>query len=293
VLDYNLDKSKKQFAQVPQMLKAFEYWFGPYPFYEDGYKLVDAPYLGMEHQSGVAYGNGYTNGYLGKKYPSSSDWALKFDYIIVHESGHEWFANNITTKDIADMWVHEGFTNYSEDLFIEYYYGKPAATDYILGLRNHIQNDKPIIGIYGVNKEGSGDIYAKGANMIHTIRQIINDDEKFRNILRGLNKDFYHQVVTTKQIEDYISQKSGKDFSKVFDQYLRTDQIPVLELKADKDKLEYRWSNCIDAFDMPVKLSNGTWLQPTTQWTKLKVDNTDFKNVDVDKNFYIKVRRVN
>ena len=293
VLDYNLDKSKKQFTQVPQMLKAFEYWFGPYPFYEDGYKLVDAPYLGMEHQSGVAYGNGYTNGYLGKKYPSSSDWALKFDYIIVHESGHEWFANNITTKDIADMWVHEGFTNYSEDLFIEYYYGKPAATDYMLGLRNHIQNDKPIIGIYGVNKEGSGDMYAKGANMIHTLRQIINDDEKFRNILRGLNKDFYHQVVTTKQIEDYISQKSGKDFSKIFDQYLRTDQIPVLELKADKDMLEYRWTNCIDVFNMPVKLSNGTWLQPTTQWTKLKVDNTDFKNVDVDKNFYIKVRRVN
>jgi aminopeptidase N len=191
------------------------------------------------------------------------------------------------------MWVHEGFTNYSEDLFIEYYYGKPAATDYILGLRNHIQNDKPIIGVYGVNKEGSGDMYAKGANMIHTIRQLINDDEKFRNILRGLNKDFYHQVVTTKQIEDYISQKSGKDFSKIFDQYLRTDQIPVLELKVDKDKLEYRWANCINAFDMPVKLSNGTWLQPTTQWTKLKADNTDFKNVDVDKNFYIKVRRVN
>jgi aminopeptidase N len=293
VLDYNLDKAKKQFTQVPQMLKAFEHWFGPYPFYEDGYKLVDAPYLGMEHQSGVAYGNGYTNGYLGKKYPSSSDWALKFDYIIVHESGHEWFANNITTKDIADMWVHEGFTNYSEDLFIEYYYGKPAATDYMLGLRNHIQNDKPIIGIYGVNKEGSGDMYAKGANMIHTLRQIINDDEKFRSILRGLNKDFYHQVVTTKQIEDYISQKSGKDFSKVFDQYLRTDQIPILELKADKDKLEYRWTNCIDAFDMPVKLSNGIWLQPTTQWTKLKADNSDFKNVDVDKNFYIKTRRVN
>ena len=293
VLDYNLEKSKKQFTQVPQMLKAFEYWLGPYPFYEDGYKLVDAPYLGMEHQSGVAYGNGYTNGYLGKKYPSSSEWALKFDYIIVHESGHEWFANNITTKDIADMWVHEGFTNYSEELFIEYYYGKPAATDYMIGLRNHIQNDQPIIGIYGVNKEGSGDMYAKGANLIHTLRQIINDDEKFRNILRGLNKDFYHQVVTTRQIEHYISEKSGKDFSKIFDQYLRTDKIPILELKAAKDKLEYRWTNCVDAFNMPVKLSNGTWLQPTTQSSKLKADNTDLRNVDVDKNFYIKTRRVN
>jgi aminopeptidase N len=293
VLDYNLNKAKKQFIQVPQMLKAFEYWFGAYPFYEDDFKLVDAPYLGMEHQSAIAYGNGYENGYLGRKYPSSSDWALKFDYIIVHESGHEWFANNITTKDVADMWVHEGFTNYSEVLYTEFYYGKEAGTEYLLGLRGKIQNDKPLIGPYGVNREGSGDMYAKGANIVHTLRQVISDDEKFRSILRGLNKDFYHQTVTSKQVEDYISNKSGKDFSKFFDQYLRTNQIPVLEIKKNKDKIEYRWTNSIEGFNMQVKLSNGTWLQPTAQWTKLKNDKSDFKNIDVDKNFYIKTKNVN
>ena len=199
-------------------MKALEHWFGPYPFYEDGYQLIEAPHLGMEHQSAVAYGNKFRNGYLGRDL-SGSGWGLKWDYIIVHESGHEWVGNNITTKDIADMWVHEGFTDYSETLFTEYYYGKQAADEYVQGLRKNIDNDVPIIGAYGVNKEGSGDMYYKGANLLHTIRQVINDDEKFRQILRGLNKDFYHQTVTSKQVEDYISQKSGKDLSKIFDQY--------------------------------------------------------------------------
>ena len=290
VLDYNLEKSKKQFVQVPLMLKAFEHWFGPYPFYEDDFKIVDAPHLGMEHQSAIAYGNGYQNGYLGRRYPSNSEWALKFDYIIIHESGHEWFANNITTKDVADMWVHEGFTTYSEVVYVDFHYGAQAATEYVLGQRNKIQNDKPIIGIYGVNKEGSGDMYSKGANIIHTLRQVIDDDEKFRSILRGLNKDFYHQTVTTKQVEDYITEKSGKDLSKFFDQYLRTTQVPVLEIKKDKDKLEYRWTNSVNGFNMPVKLTNGVWLQPTTQWTKLKADNADFSKAEVDQNFYIRTK---
>src|SRR6476469_1542099 len=181
VLDYNLDKAKEQFKQVPLMLKAFEYWFGPYPFYEDGYKLVESPHLGMEHQSAVAYGNKFKNGYLGQDL-SGTGWGKKWDYIIVHESGHEWFGNNITSKDIADMWVHEGFTDYSEALFTEYYYGKAAADAYVQGLRQHIENSKPIIGIYGVNQEGSEDMYYKGANMLHTIRQVINNDSLFRNI---------------------------------------------------------------------------------------------------------------
>jgi aminopeptidase N len=290
VLDYNLNKAKKQFTQVPQMLKAFEYWFGAYPFYEDDYKLVDAPHLGMEHQSAIAYGNKYANGYLGKAYPSSSDWALKFDYIIVHESGHEWFANNITTKDVADMWVHEGFTNYSEVLFTEFYNNPEAGTDYLVGLRGNIRNDIPVIGIYGVNKEGSGDMYSKGANIIHNIRQIVADDEKFRTILRGLNKDFYHQVTTSKQVEDYISQKAGKNLSKFFDQYLRTNQIPVLEWKGEKGSLQYRWTNCITGFNMPVKLTGGMWLEPTTEWAKVNAKN-DLPNIEVDKNFYVKTKK--
>jgi aminopeptidase N len=284
VLDYNLEKAKKQFVQAPQTLKAFEHWFGPYPFYEDDFKLVESPHLGMEHQSAVAYGNKYMNGYLGNDL-SGTGWGLKWDYIIVHESGHEWFANNITTKDIADMWVHEGFTDYSETLFTEYYYGKEAGNAYTQGLRKNIQNDQPVVGPYGVNQEGSGDMYAKGANLLHTIRQIINDDELFRAILRGLNKDFYHQTVTTQQVERYISQKSSKDFSKVFDQYLRTTQVPVLEIKGDA----YRWTNCLKAFDMPVKLSTGEWINPTTEWKKM----TSKQNISIDPNFYIKVKQTN
>jgi aminopeptidase N len=290
VLDYDLEKAKKQFQQVKPMLRAFEYWFGPYPFYEDGYQLIEAPHLGMEHQSAVAYGNHFLNGYLGRDL-SGTGWGLKWDYIIVHESGHEWFANNITTKDIADMWVHEGFTDYSEALFIDYYYGKQAADEYVQGLRNNIANDKPIIGPYGVNQEGSGDMYYKGANLLHTIRQVINDDEKFRDILRGLNKDFYHQTVTSKQVEGYMSQKSGKDLSKIFDQYLRTTQIPTLELKAEDDKLKFRWTNVVPGFNMPVKLTNGQWIYPTTTEQKIKAEGKDFSDVGVDKNFYINVKK--
>lgn len=290
VLDQDFAKAKKQFEQVKPMLRAFEYWFGPYPFYEDGYKLVEAPHLGMEHQSAVAYGNEFMNGYLGHDL-SGTGWGLKWDYIIVHESGHEWFGNNITTKDIADMWVQEGFTDYSETLFIEYYYGKQAADEYVQGLRNKIANDKPIIGPYGVNQEGSGDMYYKGANLIHTVRQIINDDEKFRQILRGLNKDFYHQTVTSKQVEDYISKKSGHDLSKIFDQYLRTTQVPVLKLSADGNQLKFKWSNCISGFAMPVRLSSGQWLYPTTSEQKIQFPKKDFSSLQADKNFYINVEK--
>jgi aminopeptidase N len=296
VLDYDLAAAKKQFEQVKPMLRAFEYWFGPYPFYEDGYKLVEAPHLGMEHQSAVAYGNGFANGYQtqNKKHIdlSGTGWGLKWDYIIVHESGHEWFANNITTNDIADMWVHEGFTDYSETLFTEYYYGKQAADEYVQGLRKNIDNDKPIIGPYGVNQEGSGDMYYKGANMLHTIRQLVRDDEKFRQILRGLNRDFYHQTVTSKQVEDYMSSKSGIDLSKVFDQYLRTTQIPQLELSQKGDQLNYRWTHCIDGFNMAVRLNNGQWLQPTTTLQKIKSDPAAFSTLEVDKNFYMEVSKL-
>jgi len=287
VLDYNLQKAKKQFKQVPMTLKAFEHWFGPFPWYEDDFKLVEAPHLGMEHQSAVAYGNKYQNGYLGNDL-SGTGVGLKWDFIIVHEIGHEWFGNNITTKDIADMWVHEGFTNYSETLFTQYHFGKADGDKYLQGLRGNIDNDIPIIGIYGVNQEGSGDMYAKGANLIHTIRQVINDDAKFRQILRGMNKDFWHQTVTSKQIEDYISSKSGRDFSTVFDQYLRTTQIPVLNLETEKDELEYYWSNCVPGFNLPVKLSNGEWLYPTT--SKQTIKGKNFEGVTVDKNFYISVK---
>ncbi|MER2999513.1 M1 family metallopeptidase [Pontibacter populi] len=288
VLKENLEKAKEQFKDVPRMLQALEHWFGPYPFYEDGYKLVEVPYLGMEHQSAVTYGNGYQNGYRGRDL-SGSGWGLKFDFIIIHESGHEWFANNITNKDAADMWIHESFTNYSENLFLDYLYGKEASSAYVIGTRANIKNDRPIIGVYGVNRSGSGDMYYKGGNMLHTLRQIVNNDEKWRGILRGLNKEFYHQTVTTKQIEDYLSKHAGRELKPVFDQYLRDVRIPKLEYQIKGNKLNYRWINVVPAFNMPVKVFvNGRekWLEPTSNW---KVVNGLQKNatVIVDPNFYI------
>ncbi|HEX8315076.1 MAG TPA: M1 family metallopeptidase, partial [Flavisolibacter sp.] len=289
VLDYELEKAKKQFEQVKPTLHALEHWFGPYPFYEDGYKLVQSPYLGMEHQSAVAYGNEFKNGYLGTDL-STTGWGLKWDYIIVHETGHEWFGNNITAKDRADMWIQEGFTDYAETLFTEYYYGKQAGNEYTQGLRKNIQNDQPIIADYGVNKEGSGDMYFKGSNLIHTIRQIINDDEKFRQIVRGLNKDFYHQTITSRQVENYIALQSGKDLSKVFEQYLRTPKIPVLEYKQSGTNIQYRWKNIVPNFMMPVKLADGQWLMPSAVWKTLKL--MADKQFTIDKNFYIDVRKL-
>lgn len=293
VLKPNLEKAKKQFKQAAKMLEAFEYWFGPYPFYEDGFKLVEVPYLGMEHQSSVTYGNGYENGYLGRDV-SGSGWGLKFDFIIIHESGHEWFANNITYKDIADMWIHESFTSYSENLYVDYYFGKKASSEYVIGVRKNIANDSPIIGQYNVNSSGSADMYYKGANMLHTLRQLIDDDQKWRSILRGLNAEFYHQTVTTAQIEGYISEKSGIDLRPFFNQYLRTVKIPKLQLKVSGKALKYRYVNIVENFDMPVRIDiNGQtqWIQPEAKWQKLKASGA-IERLEVDQNFYIESERL-
>lgn len=284
VLDYNLEKAKAQFAQVKPMLKAFEYWFGPYPFYEDSYKLVETPYLGMEHQSAVAYGNHYANGYLGRDW-SGTGVGLKWDFIITHESGHEWFANNITAKDQADMWIHEAFTCYSETLFTENVFGKEDAEKYIVGIRKNIQNDIPIIGKYGVKNEGSADMYWKGAAMLHTIRTVIGNDAKFREILRGLNKDFYHQTVTTKQIEIYISQKSGIDFSSVFEEYLRTVKIPVLEYQQNGKTLKFRFQNVVGNFNMPLKINGNQIITPTENWQTINLKSN--KKVEFNPDYFI------
>jgi aminopeptidase N len=293
VLAHQKPAAMRQFKEVPRMLKAFEYWFGKYPFYEDGYKLVAVEYLGMEHQSSVTYGNWFMNGYRGMD-RSRTGIGLKWDFIIVHESGHEWFGNNISMKDAADMWIHEGFTNYSETLFTDYYWGNKAGDDYIIGLRRNIRNDIPIIGTYGANREGSGDMYDKAGNMLHTIRQIINDDAKFRSILQGLNRDFYHQTVTTQQVESYISQKSGIDFSKVFDQYLRTVKIPRFVYEIRGDKLKFKWENSVDGFNMPLKVAiNGrdTWLKPTTD--EQTISNAGaITSVVPDRNFYVEVGKL-
>lgn len=282
-------------ADVKPMLKCFEYWFGPYPWYKDGYKLVQAPHLGMEHQSAVAYGNKFMKGYLGRDL-SGTGHGLKWDFITIHESGHEWFGNNITSKDIADMWIHEGFTNYSETLFTECTDSKQSGSEYVIGIRQGIDNDIPIIGPYDVNKEGSGDMYPKGANMIHTIRQLINNDEKFRQILRGLNKTFYHKTVTTAEIENYISKQSGLKLDKVFDQYLRHANIPVLAYKVNGTTLSYRWITDVQNFDMPVrvtlKANEYTLLKPTNSWKTVKIDaSINADNFANDPQFYIKLKK--
>ena len=287
VLSYNEDKAREHFKQAAMTLEAFEYWFGPYPFYEDGYKLVEVPYLGMEHQSSVTYGNKFKNGYLGTD-RGKTGWGLKFDYIIIHESGHEWFANNITYKDIADMWIHESFTCYSESLYLDYWFGKQAGETYNRALRSGIENKYIMIGNYDVNDTGA-DLYNKGAQLLMTIRQLINDDEKWRKILRGLGEDFYHQTVTTDQIERYISDKSGIDMSSVFDLYLRTIQLPILDYYINDSILYYRWQNVMSDFDMPIDIIEGEdtlRLYPTTDW---KNTACKYESIRVHPNYYIAV----
>jgi aminopeptidase N len=271
VLDYNLDKAKVQFAQVKPMLQCFEHWFGPYPFYADGFKLVEAPHLGMEHQSAVAYGNGFQNGYRGRDL-SQTGWGLTWDFIIIHESGHEWFGNNISASDVADMWIHESFTNYSETIYTECQSGKAAGSAYIQGVRALIENTSPIVGRYGVNEEGSGDMYYKGGNMVHYLRQLVGNDSLFRMGLRGMNQVFRHKTVGYQDILSYWNILTGKDFTMLFDQYLRDIRIPVLQWQVKGKKLRYRWTNCIKGYNVAVQAlvnETPTWLNPTAEWTSL------------------------
>jgi len=294
VLSDNLDKAKEQFNQVPLMLNAFEYWFGPYPFYEDSFKLVEVPYLGMEHQSSVTYGNNYQNGYLGRDL-SGSGWGLRFDFIIIHEAGHEWFANSITNSDVADMWLHEGFTAYAENLYLDYNFSKEASSEYVIGTRRIIQNDRPLIGTYGMNNEGSSDMYYKGANILHTLRQLVEDDKKWRAILRSLNKEFYHKIVTSKQVEDLMSKETGIDLTAFWEQYLRTTMVPKLEYKQTSfNQFDYRYVDIIEGFDMPViAVINGKdqWIYPKATWQNF--ENTgDIKSLVIKEDFYIEKEQV-
>ena len=295
-LTENLAKAKSQFTQARAMIACFENWFGPFPWYEDGYKLLEAPHLGMEHQSAVAYGNHYANGYLGRDLSGSGE-GLKWDFIIVHESAHEWWGNNITAADMADNWIHEGFANYAEGVFSECQDGKDAGSKYVIGSRRNIRNDAPIIGAYGVGKEGSGDMYYKGGSMLHTIRQVIGNDDKWKSVLHGLQSTFARKVVTTKQVEDYISTSSGIDFSKVFDQYLRTTKVPVLEYRVVGTTLFYRWNDVASGFAMPVRVGAAsgpmTLIHPTDQWQSMASPlalSTD--ELKADDNFYVKIQRV-
>ena len=292
-LDYHLAAAREQFRQVPSVLACFERWFGPYPWYEDGFKLVETPHLGMEHQSAIAYGNGYVNGYRGRDL-SGTGLGLEWDFIIVHEAAHEWWGNNITTADLADMWVHESFGNYAESLYTECRSGEEAGAAYVIGTRAGIRNDRPIIPAYGVNAQGSGDMYPKGGNMLHTIRQLVDDDAKWRSILRGLNETFRHDVVTGAQVREYMSRESGLDLDPIFRQYLETVDVPTLEVEIDDGRLRHRWVDVVPGFVMPVEVRTSAdrcvTIRPTAEWQSASVAGLDPDAFGVDRDYYVRAR---
>jgi len=293
-LDYNLDAARRQFAQAVPTVACFEHWFGPYPWYQDGFKLIETPHLGMEHQSAVAYGNGYANGYRGRDL-SGTGHGLDFDFIIVHEVAHEWWGNNITTADVADRWAHEGFANYAESLYVECQKNTVAGAEYVRGVREGIRNDRPIVGTYGVNSECSGDMYKKGGNMLHTIRQLVGDDARWSGVLRGLNHDFRHQTGTGEQVQRYIDERTDADLMPVFAQYLTTTMIPTFEYELRGPTLRYRWSDVVPGFAMPVEVRTGpdtcAVLTPTSEWRSVDVALRDPDLIDVDADYYVQVRR--
>jgi aminopeptidase N len=278
------------------MLACFEHWFGSYPWYDDGYKLVETPHLGMEHQSAVAYGNRYENGYLGRDL-SNTGLGLDFDFIIIHESAHEWWGNSITGADLADMWVHESFANYAESLYVECQKDTRAGADYVVGVRARIANDEPIIPDYGVNAEGSGDMYYKGGNMLHTIRQVVDDDARWRDILRGLQAEYRHDVVSSEQLWSYMDERTEADLQPVFRQYLTTTMVPTLEYERSGSTLRYRWSNVLPGFAMTVEVRIGPGacikLEPTTTWQTVRVPSDAASDVEVDRDYYVRVKPAN
>lgn len=281
VLKDNLDKAKVQFEQVKGMMMCFEEAFGPYPFYKDGYALVETPYLGMEHQGAIAYGNKYKPGYLGR-HPEGMD----FDYIIIHETGHEWFGNSVSMNDMADMWIHESFTTYSESVYVEWKYGYKNMLKYLEYQRNFINNKTPIIGPHGVNKEGnSGDMYYKGAWMLHTLRNVLADDDLFKSIIKGIAQEFKHRTVDGEEVIAYINEQAGQDLSKFFEQYLENKDVPILEYSVVGNTLELKWKTEVREFQMPLELnipSKGD-LRVTVNswdWTEVTIKGKDRKNLN-------------
>jgi aminopeptidase N len=298
VLPYNLEKAKLHFAQAKPMMKCFEQYMGNYPFYEDGYKLVETPYLGMEHQGAIAYGNNYKSGYNGTDY---SRIGLKFDYIIIHETGHEWWGNNVSMKDIADMWIHEGFCTYSEAIYVECMFGYDTAVAYVNAKKPGIDNEEPIIGIYNVNHEGAGDMYNKGMLMLNTLRSVVNDDKLWWDIIRGIQQEFGKKTTTTEEIVAYINQRTNQDLTYFFDQYLRYPNIPEFEYQLTKKKkkltLRYRWVADVKDFHMPIKVlvapGKYEFINPTTEWQETILDYKKTADFSVAENlFYVRVVEV-
>ena len=295
VLPEDLDKAKVQFAQAKGMLEAFTHYFGEYPFARDGYKLIEVPYTGMEHQTAVTYGNGFKNGYYNR------DWtgvgiSLRFDFIIIHESGHEWFGNSITAADPADMWIHEGWTTYLEELYVEYRWGKEDGIKYINGMKPKIYNLRPIIAERGVNADPTEDQYFKGALMLNTLRSVIDDDKKWFALIHDFYQHFKYQTILTEDVIAWFNEHSGMDLTPIFNQYLHHRAIPRLELLFGETPgiVMYKWNADQEDFAMPVRVGTPDhWqlIHPTTKWqtmqTPLGKDQfqvaTDLYYVDVNK----------
>ena len=296
VLRYHESKARKHFKQVKPMIACFEQYFGQYPFLNDGYALVETPYLGMEHQSAIAYGNNFSAGYKGNK--SFID-GLDFDFIIVHETGHEWWGNSITTNDIADMWVHEGFCTYSEVLYVECIYGYNAMLSYVNNQKRNVRNDKPVIGPYHVNCQGSSDMYFKGSLMLHTLRSVINNDQLWFDIIKGLSHDFKYNIINGNDIINYINQKSNKDFTFFFKQYLNNRNVPEFQYKIEKQgrnyTLSYRWE-AILGFDMPILINIGRsdfWIYPKNEWKELDLGDFDRNDFQIREDlFFINIKKI-
>ena len=292
VLPENLQKAKKQFEQVKTMLACYEKYFGKYPFYRDGYKLIESSHNGMEHQTAVAYGNHYQEGYEGR---ASSAVGLKFDFIIIHESAHEWWGNSITSKDLADMWIHESFGAYAEALYVEYNWGHKAALEYINAKKQNVRNDKPIIGPYNVNQEGAGDMYDKGQLVLNTLRDVINDDTLWFSILKGIQKKYAYKTVDADDITNFINERTVTNFNYFFDQYLRYPKEPefiaFVSQKGDETAIRYKWNADVKDFKMPLKVTTTPdhfeFIYPTTKWQTLSLKNFDPKNFKVDEDKFL------
>jgi aminopeptidase N len=296
VLPQDLERAKQTFGQVKTMMEAFEKYFGPYPFYRDGYKLVECPHTGMEHQSAVAYGNRYLGGYRGR---APSAIGLKFDFIIIHESAHEWWGNGITSKDVADMWIHESFGAYSEALYVEHVWGYQEALRYINGKKPNVRNTEPIIGIYNVQHEGSGDMYDKGQLVLNTLRSVIDNDSLWFSVVKGLQTQFRYQTITTEDVVGFVNQKTGTDYTSFFDQYLRMTKIPQLEVRltfrGDSTFAMYRWNADVKDFHMPVKVTTARdqyeFIRPTTTWQRMSIGKINPEEFKVEENrFYVTLR---
>jgi aminopeptidase N len=296
VLKDDKEKALIQFEQVKPMMDAFEKRFGKYAFYTDGYKLVQTPYLGMEHQSCVAYGNAFKNGYLGFDLSRSGE-GMKFDYIIIHETAHEWWGNNVTSYDIADMWIHEGFGQYSEVVYLEELYGRESATKYLNGIKKGIENKEPVIGPYGVNKEGSGDMYPKGALFLNTLRNYINDDKIWWDIIKSIQTEYRHANISTNDVLALMNKKSGKELKPIFDQYLKHANLPELILYTESDNnallITYQWKTDVSDFNMPIDVfinDEKQRIYPSNTVQTKRYENVKLENFSVDKNgFYIKI----